>query len=50
MDSVAACGYAWSVTEARDLQTTTELEPNELAWLDARLDEYRDLLEYLRDH
>jgi hypothetical protein len=50
VDSVAECRYAWTVSEARDLQTNTDLEPSELVWLDERLAEYRDLLEYLRDH
>jgi hypothetical protein len=38
------------MTEARDPAPVTELEPHELAWLTARLEEYRELLEYLRDH
>jgi hypothetical protein len=38
------------MTEARDLNQDSQLEPDELAWLDARLEEYRELLEYLRDH
>lgn len=50
MDSVTDSRYALSVTEARDLTTDTLLEPTDLAWLLARLDEYRDLLEYLREH
>jgi len=36
--------------EARDIATEAELSQAELAWLDARLEEYRDLLQYLRDH
>jgi hypothetical protein len=36
--------------EPRDVATDTELSTAELAWLDARLEEYRDLLKYLRDH
>jgi hypothetical protein len=50
MDSVARGRYALSVTEARDLAASSPLEPADLAWLNARLDEYRDLLEYLREH
>lgn len=38
------------VTEARDLTTGSELEPADIVWLIARLDEYRELLEYLREH
>ena len=38
------------VTEARDLATNSDLEPADLDWLIARLDEYRELLEYLREH
>jgi hypothetical protein len=36
--------------EARDLATDTELAATEFAWLEARLEEYQDLLQYLRDH
>ena len=38
------------MSEARDVATDTELSQAELAWLDARLAEYRDLLQYLQDH
>jgi len=38
------------MTEARDLAEDSQLEPDELAWLQARIEEYRELLEYLRDH
>jgi hypothetical protein len=38
------------MSEARDVATDAELSQAELAWLNARLEEYRDLLEYLRDH
>ncbi|CAN5743955.1 hypothetical protein BH23ACT5_BH23ACT5_21600 [soil metagenome] len=50
MDSVVDARYPMNMTEARDLAIDTELEAAELAWLSARLDEYRDLLQYLRDH
>lgn len=50
VDCVADSRYAFGVTEARDLASSSELEPADLAWLIARLDEYRDLLEYLREH
>lgn len=36
--------------EAPDPTTDTELSAADLAWLTARLEEYRDLLQYLRDH
>lgn len=36
--------------EARDLDTDAELAVAELDWLNERLEEYRDLLPYLRDH
>jgi hypothetical protein len=40
----------YSMSDARDLATDTQLSPTELAWLNARLEEYRELLQYLRDH
>ncbi|MEX1124275.1 MAG: hypothetical protein WEE53_01295 [Acidimicrobiia bacterium] len=36
------------MTEARDLTTDSHLEPDELLWLEERLVEYREMLEYLR--
>jgi len=48
--SVGRGRYHFKMTEARDLNQDSKLEPDELAWLDARLEEYRELLEYLRDH
>lgn len=38
------------MSEARDLAIDSELDQVELDWLNARLEEYRDLLQYLRDH
>jgi len=38
------------MSEARGVAPDTGLSQAELAWLDARLEEYRDLLQYLRDH
>lgn len=38
------------MTEGRDLTTDSQLEPDELVWLEERLVEYRELLEYLRLH
>lgn len=40
----------YPMSEARDVATDSELSQAHLAWLDARLEEYRDLLQYLRDH
>ena len=42
--------YSCVMTEARDLTTDSQLEPDELVWLEERLVEYRELLEYLRVH
>lgn len=36
--------------EIPDPVTETELPAAELAWLNAQLEQYRDLLQYLRDH
>jgi hypothetical protein len=39
------------VSQAERLpEQLVELEPAERAWLDERLQEYRELLAYLRDH
>lgn len=38
------------MSEARDVATDVEPSQADLAWLDARLEEYQDLLQYLRDH
>lgn len=38
------------MSDARDLAIDSELDQAELDWLNARLEEYRDLLQYLRDH
>lgn len=60
MDPVTSNTRAWilaspadnlyPMSEARDVATDAELSQADLAWLDARLEEYRDLLQYLRDH
>jgi hypothetical protein len=39
----------FSVWLRPDLATSSDLEPGDLVWLIARLDEYRDLLEYFRE-
>jgi hypothetical protein len=38
------------MSEARDLTTDSLLEPDELVWLEERIVEYREMLEYLRTH
>ena len=42
--------YSGVMTEARDLTTDSHLEPDELAWLEELIVEYREILEYLRVH
>jgi hypothetical protein len=46
----SAADTIYPMSDARDLANHTELSPTELAWLNARLEEYRELLQYLRDH
>jgi hypothetical protein len=38
------------MSETGDVVTDSNLEPEELEWLNERLVEYEDLLAYLRDH
>jgi hypothetical protein len=38
------------MSEASDVTTDSQLEAADVAWLNARLEEYRDLLDYLREH
>lgn len=38
------------MTEARELAIDSHIEPDELVWLEERLLEYREMLEYLRVH
>lgn len=38
------------MTEARELAIDSNIEPDELVWLEERLLEYREMLEYLRVH
>jgi len=38
------------MSEAKYVVTDSNLEPEELKWLNERLVEYEDLLAYLRDH
>lgn len=38
------------MSEARDLVTDQSIDAVDLAWLGAALEEYGELLEYLRDH
>ncbi len=36
--------------EARDLPTDQEMDAADLAWIEAALEEYKALLQYLREH
>jgi hypothetical protein len=38
------------MSESRDVATDKDVDAAELAWLDARIEEYRVLLQYLREH
>ena len=38
------------VDRSADFEANERLDEDELAWLRERLDEYRELLEYLHDH
>ena len=51
-DSILVGGLRYScvMTEARDRTMDSQLEPDELVWLEERLVEYREMLEYLRVH
>lgn len=48
--SVIPARYHEAMSDAHDLVTDTGLKPEELEWLNERMAEYRDLLEYLREH
>jgi hypothetical protein len=50
MDSALPADNLYPMSEAREVATDAGLSQADLAWLDARLEEYRDLLQYLRDH
>jgi hypothetical protein len=39
-----------NMPEARDLATGQDIDAADLAWLEATLEEYKALLQYLRDH
>lgn len=38
------------MSEARDFATDQDIDAVDLAWLEATLEDYKALLEYLRDH
>lgn len=38
------------MSEARDSPTDQDISAVDLAWLEAALEEYKALLQYLRDH
>lgn len=42
--------YHLNMSEARDLVTDQDIDAADLAWLEATQEEYKALLQYLRDH
>lgn len=50
LESVVADRYPLNMSEARDLATDQDIDAADLAWLEATLEEYEALLQYLRDH
>lgn len=50
LDSVVDDRYPLSMSEARDLATDQDMNAADLAWLEAALEEYKALLQYLREH
>jgi hypothetical protein len=38
------------MSEARDLTTDRDIDAVDLSWLEATLEEYASLLQYLREH
>lgn len=50
LETVAPGRYPLAMSEARDLVTDQDIDPVDLAWIEANLEEYQALLEYLRDH
>jgi hypothetical protein len=50
MDYVVSGRYPHPMSVASDPAAKTELSASELASLEARLEEYQELLQYLRDH
>jgi len=50
LDSVVAYRYPGTMSEARDLTTDRDIDAVDLSWLEATLEEYASLLQYLREH
>lgn len=50
LDSVVGDRYPLGMSDARELATDQDIDAVDLAWLEASLEEYRALLQYLRDH
>jgi hypothetical protein len=50
LETVVPDRYPLTMPEARNQVTDQDIDPVDLAWLEAALEEYRALLEYLRDH
>lgn len=50
LDSVVDDRYPLSMSEASDLATDQDMNAADLAWLEAALEEYKALLQYLREH
>lgn len=50
LESVVTDRYPLNMSEARDLVTDQDIDAADLAWLEATLEEYEALLQYLRDH
>jgi hypothetical protein len=50
LETVVPDRYPLTMSEARNQVTDQDIDPVDLAWLEGALEEYRELLEYLRDH
>lgn len=50
LETVVSDRYPLTMSEARDQGSERGIDSVDLAWLEAALEEYRALLEYLRDH
>lgn len=50
LDSVVADRYPFTMSEAREVATDQDITAVDLAWLEAALEEYKALLQYLREH
>lgn len=50
LDSVVADRYPFTMSEAREVAKDQDITAVDLAWLEAALEEYKALLQYLREH